>query len=197
MSDAETRAAYSARADEYARLTNEANAADPRLAGFIAALPARGSVLDLGCGPGASAAVMAKADLRVQAVDATPEMVLLAAQHPGVSARLARFEDITELQAFDGIWANFSLLHATKADLPGHLARLYRALKPKGQFHIAMKLGTGEKRDRLGRFYAYYSEDELDTLLSEAGFTITERAYGNDPGLSGDRDDWISIRAHA
>ena len=197
MSDPETIRIYDDRASDYAALTEDHNAADPMLEAFVAMLPSGGRVLDLGCGPGTSAAQMARAGLAVVAVDASAEMVALAAQHPGVTARQARFDEIGETATYDGIWANFSLLHAPHAEFPGHLARLFRALKPGGIFHIALKLGTGEGRDSLGRFYSYHQEDALEHLLQQAGFTVTDRAFGAGPGLSGKVEDWIAMRAHA
>jgi 2-polyprenyl-3-methyl-5-hydroxy-6-metoxy-1,4-benzoquinol methylase len=197
MSDPETLKIYAEKAEEYAGLTEGFNTADPALSAFIAAVPKGGRVLDLGCGPGASAAEMARAGLDVLALDPVAEMVALAARHPGVTTRQAGFDDIDEDAAFDGIWANFSLLHAPKADMPRHLATLVKALKPGGIFHIALKTGTGEQRDRLGRFYAYYTDAELSGLLEAAGLTITDRRTGKDTGLDGSIAPWIALRAHA
>jgi SAM-dependent methyltransferase len=197
VSDPETLKIYAAQAQEYARVTDAFNAEDPSLVAFIAALPQDGRVLDLGCGPGASAAAMARAGLKVVAVDPVAEMVALAGAHPGVKAHLAGFDDIDALAEFDGIWANFSLLHAARADLPRHLEALVRALKPGGRLHIAVKTGTGEKRDRLGRFYTYYTDAELSGLLEAAGLTITARRTGADKGLDGAVAPWIAIAARA
>lgn len=195
MTDDSTIAAYNARAADYAAFTQGHD--DPLLTAFIAALPRGACVLDLGCGPGFAAARMADAGHCVIAKDASPEMIALAARHPGVAARRASFDDIAETAAYDGIWANFSLLHAPRADLPRHLAALHRAARPGARLHIALKLGSGEGPDALGRFYTYYSEDDLVSLLETAGFTVASRSYGADKGLSGDISDWIAITAHA
>jgi hypothetical protein len=64
-------------------------------------------------------------------------------------------------------------------------------LKPGGYFHIGVKLGTGEARDALGRFYTYYGEDELEERLAEAGFTPITRKHGAGRGLDGTRAPWI------
>lgn len=197
MSDSETIRVYDRRADDYAAKSGDWNAADPQLAAFIAACPAGGRVLDLGCGPGDSAAVMAGKGLIVEAIDASAEMVARAAAHPGVNARQATFDDLDGTAVYDGIWANFSLLHAARADLPRHLAAIHRALTPGGAFFIALKLGRGEARDAIGRFYTYYSEDELDDLLAAAGFTVTGKRFGSGPGLDGTMSDWIAVAAHA
>ncbi|WP_299566412.1 class I SAM-dependent methyltransferase [uncultured Sulfitobacter sp.] len=196
MSDPETLRVYAAKHADYATRTDDHNKTDPLLAAFIANLDSGGRALDLGCGPGASAAAMARAGLRVTAVDAVAEMVALAARHPGVTALQQRFEDIDGTGIYGGIWANFSLLHADRAALPDILGALHRALVPKGRLHIAMKLGNGTQRDNLGRLYTYVTENELRGLLGGAGFTITEKAEGRDKGLDGTYADWIALAAY-
>ena len=197
MSDRETLAVYAAKTAEYAAFSDSANARDPLLIAFIAALPVGGAVLDLGCGPGASAAVMADAGLRVHAVDAVPQMVALAARHPGVRAEVAHFDDIDGVDLYDGIWANFSLLHAERDALPRILGALHAALRAGGRLHIAMKLGTGTRRDAIGRKYTYVSEADLRALLGAAGFAITGVRTGREKGLDGTYADWIALAADA
>ena len=197
MSDRDTISVYDEQAARYAELTDADNWGDPQLPRFIQSIPQGGRVLDLGCGPGASAAAMAKAGLVVEAMDASAEMVRLAAAHPGVSARQAGFADLDTVDRYDGIWANFSLLHAKRCDFPGHLSAIHRALKPGGSFYIAMKLGQGEGPDRLGRYYAYYDEDELRAFVQDAGFTVTGHQLGSGTGLDGSVSDWIGLAAHA
>jgi len=187
---------YDTQAADYAAKTDRHNVEDPRLRAFIAACPTGGHVLDLGCGPGMSAAEMARAGLRVTALDASAEMVAMAGRHAGVTARQATFDEITGEAVFDGVWANFSLLHAPRGDFPRHLAAVKRALKPGGALMIGMKLGEGEGRDRLGRYYTYYGEEELLRNLRDAGFTVTDRHRGRGEGLDGSVSDWISVAAH-
>ena len=196
MSDPETLKVYAARSQNYARLTDGDLSNDPLLADFIAALPHGGSALDLGCGPGTAAGVMAAAGLAVHATDAVPEMIAMAAQNPRVHAEVRTFDQIGGSALYDGIWANFSLLHAARATLPALLETLHTALKPNGYFHIAMKLGTGTTRDRIGRQYTYVTEDELRTLLATAGFTITKMRTGRGKGLDGTYADWIALGAY-
>ena len=194
--DARTLQVYDERAREYANVTAP-HIDTPQLRDFIAALPSGGKVLDLGCGPGLFAAAMCENGLAVDATDASSEMVALARQHAGVIAREERFEDLSARSVYDGVWANFSLLHAARKDMPDLLARIHAALKPSGQFHLSIKTGTGEARDRLGRFYTYYSRDEICELLATAGFTITKITPGRDKGLDGSLSDWISVATHA
>lgn len=194
MTDDETIAAYDNQVEAYADLTRPTSP-DPQLVAFIAQVKPGGHILDLGCGPANAAAVMRDHGFEIDAVDASPEMVRLANETYSIGARLAAFDDIDEIGAYDGIWANFSLLHAPAEDFSRHLAALYRALKPVGRFHIGMKLGTGSARDKLGRHYSYYSQPELSDLLNSAGFIIDEASTGEIMGLAGDIEPWIALRA--
>ncbi len=194
--DAKTIEVYDARAADYSRLTKDLDGYDGLVA-FCDAMPTGAHVLDLGCGPGLYAAFMAEQGCAVDAVDASIEMVKLANQYDGVTARHASFDDISGTAIYDGIWANFSLLHAPRADFPKHLAALNCACKPNALFHIGMKLGSNAARDTIDRMYTYYQEDELLTHLTTAGFEIDHCEYGNGPGLSGELSDWIMVSAHA
>ena len=194
--DDETLAVYGAQAQAYANLTDDLEG-DKHLATFIAAMPDGARVLDLGCGPGRAAGQMGAVGLKVDAMDAVPEMVAMAAAHLGVTAWQGTFDDITGDTIYDGIWANFSLLHAPRAAMPRHLADVRRALKPGGLFHIGVKTGTSESRDSLGRLYTYYTEAELRDLLTTAGLTPTGSWTGSDAaGLSGEPADWVVIHSH-
>lgn len=195
MTDPETIRLYDARAADYAQAT-ASDAPDATLAAFIAALPAAGSVLDLGCGPGAAAGHMAASGLSVEAWDASAGMVALAARRAGVTARQRTFADLDAVAVFDGVWANFSLLHAPRADVPAHLAAIARALRPGGVLHVAVKEGTGARRDTLGRLYTYFTADELRTLLRGAGLEPGPVACGADRGLDGVVAPWIAVMAH-
>ncbi|WP_166418200.1 class I SAM-dependent DNA methyltransferase [Cochlodiniinecator piscidefendens] len=196
MMDNETINIYNAQANKYADLT-QSDAEDQILADFIQALPKGAVVLDLGCGPGHWAARMQSAGLAVIATDASEEMVALARQHPGVDARLATFDELPSDVKFDGVWANFSLLHAPRADFPRHLAALKAVLNPGGLLHIGLKTGDGEHRDKLGRRYTYYQPDDLDKHLRTAGFTPFHHQTGAGTGLDGQIANWIVVRAHA
>lgn len=192
--DKVTLGVYDAKASEYADMVSDAD--DQQLIEFISALPKGATVLDLGCGPGNAARKMAEAGLSVEAMDASAEMVKLAQAQPGVSARLASFDDIEGVDIYDGIWANFSLLHADRADMPVYLAALRAALKPGGVLHIGMKTGTGAHRDGIGRLYTFFTERELGDLLRVAGFEPIVTNSGVDKGLAGSMDPWVTMSSH-
>ncbi len=194
--DRRTIAVYDAKAGDYANRFAQGKP-DRHLQAFMAMLPEGARVLDLGCGPANASAFLRAAGMRPDPVDASPAMVALANERHDIGARLATFDDIDAVAEYDGVWANFSLLHADRADLPRHLAALHRALKPGGHFHIGMKTGTGAARDALDRFYTFVTRDELMELVRDAGFTVVSEHEGVERGLAGTLDPFLILLARA
>ncbi|MGI9393778.1 MAG: class I SAM-dependent methyltransferase [Boseongicola sp.] len=194
MADRETLDVYRDRAADYADMVAQM-APDRHLQAFIDAVPKGGKVMDLGCGHGRSTALMIKAGLQAEGLDASPEFAEIALREFGVKVAVADFEALDTKEVYDGVFANFSLLHSPKAEMPGHLARIARSLKPDGVLHLGQKTGEGECRDSLGRFYAYYSDAEISGLLQDNGFTVLSRDFGADEGLDGRVAPWIVLLA--
>ncbi len=192
--DPETIAVYDAKANDYADAFTKIEG-ERGLLHFMNKLPKGARILDLGCGPGAHAATMHQHGFDVVATDASAAMVEIARKHEGIEVRQATFDDLIEENEFDGIWAHFSLLHATRDQFPVHLSSIAHALKPGGLFQIGLKTGKGEKRDHLGRFYTFYTVEELQNHLQKAGFSILSEMTGEGVGLAGTLDPWIEILA--
>ncbi len=192
MPDSKTISIYDDQVKKYADMVTS-NRASPILQKFMDALPQKAYVLDLGCGPANSSALMRKHGFTTDPVDASSEMVKHANETYAINARLATFDDLTEKSKYDGIWANFSLLHAPKEDFPKYLKAIHKALKTDGVFHIGMKLGSDMKRDAIGRMYSYYTDKELTSHLETTGFKVLHKTYGEEPGLSGEIAPWITI----
>ena len=197
MSDPETLNAYAERAEDYARKFKSGNRIDPALTGFMSELADGARVLDLGSGPGHAARIMADHGFRVTALEPVRQMLDMLADRPDIDKILGTFEDLSRAGRFHGVWANFSLLHASREAFPTYVAAIFQALKPGGVFHIGMKLGSGTARDKIGRLYTYYSETELDGILKTHGFRIVWRHLGAGEGLDGTIAPWITLRAHA
>ncbi len=195
MSDERTIKAYTDRVADYLRIPLPAEQLEARQA-FVDAVREGGYVLDLGSGPGSDSAFLMRQGLKVRALDATPAFVEHARSN-GVDAHLGTFDDVTEVAEYDGVYASFCLLHAPRADFPRHLNAIHTALKPGGQLFLGMKLGTGEHRDDLDRYYTYYSEAQIKDALTSAGFTIDRTVQGMGKGLAGSYDGFILVFAHA
>ena len=157
---------------------------DSDLLSFINSIKSGGTVLDLGCGPGNSSAMMQSAGLNVHASDCSQKMVDIAKNKFNVDAIKAEFKELSEIDLYDGVWANFSLLHAPRSEMLSNLKKINRSLKKKGYLHVGLKIGNGEKRDTLGRQYTYYQPKELKSLLISAGFTINTIRLDMDGAIS-------------
>lgn len=195
--DPETMRVYAEQAATYAdRITRMEPDGDLRA--FVGAVRPKGLVLDWGCGPGNSAAMMAAAGLRVEATDASPEMAALA-RELGVEAKVEPFEALRPRPKFDGIWANFSLLHAPRDRLGPLVALAAEALMPNGVLHLGMKAvpedGRTEGRDPIGRFFSYWTEEELAATCRTAGLAPAPARHGEGPGLDGRVEPFLIVLA--
>lgn len=194
--DIRTLAAYAAHARDYEDRFRQ-NRPDRHLKAFIDLLPEGATVLDLGCGPGTESAFLSAAGMRPDPVDASPVMVALANERHAIGARVSTFDDLDAVAAYDGVWANFSLLHARRNALPHHFRQIHTALKLGGLLHIGMKTGSGDLRDRLDRHYTLVTREEIATLLQDAGFAILATHEGRERGLAGTLDPYIILLARA
>ncbi len=149
-------------------------------------------VLDVGAGPGADSAELRARGLRAVTVDLSLGMLKEGAGFfpgPRVQADMRRlpFGSVA-----DGIWANASLLHLPRAEVPAILRELARVLRPEGLLYLSVKEGTGEgyEEERYGagnpRFFTYWGPEALDAALAAGGFGI-ERARST----RGPRDRWL------
>ena len=78
----------------------------PVLTSFIKSLPANATVLELGCGGGQDAEVLLRAGLDVILTDGCPAMADFAARRLGRAVSVLRFDELEDICAFDGVWAN-------------------------------------------------------------------------------------------
>ena len=195
LADAQTLAVYAREAESYAR-RDRTERAGGFLEPFMAMLPPGAVILDLGCGAGWAAAIMQERGFDVHALDASPEFVALAQPKLRRPVRIMSFEGVDEVAAYDAIWASGTLLHVRKAGMPALVARLSRALKPGGLLFATFKAGEGEARDKLGRFYAYYSLAELQRLIAGEPSLAWEghlESIGND--FAGNRNTVYGLKA--
>ena len=69
--------------------------------------------------------------------------------------------------------------------------------KPTWFFSLGLKLGIGEKRDKIGRKYSYFEEQEIRNILSNEGFCHISHYLGEATGLDGESANFIIIISHA
>ena len=138
---------------------------------FLSLTPPGGILLDYGCGGGWAAKRMLDAGRRVEAFDGSAALAEEASKLTGINVKVIRFEGFDAIERYNGIWASFCLLHAPRASMASNLGRIARALRPGGCLYLGLKAGSGEARDSLGRFYSYFEPEEMEAMLTAAGFT--------------------------
>ncbi|HET7491039.1 MAG TPA: class I SAM-dependent methyltransferase [Bradyrhizobium sp.] len=146
-----------------------AKAPSTRLIDFLGLLPPGGSILELGCGSGHHSAEMLARGFTVRVTDGSSEMAEIASRRLNHPVEAMLFDELDEHEAFDGVWASACLLHAPRNELAGILTRIHRALKADGVFYASYKIGEGEGRDSLGRYYNYPSPAWLQATYAAAG----------------------------
>ena len=182
--DSETIGFYDKEAETYAAWSKP-KAVPPELLSFAARLPAGGKVLDLGCGGGWASEEFRDRGFEVVAMDASQEMVRHVAGLANITARYGRFEDLEETDAYDAIWASFSLQHAERASMPGILDRIGDALRLGGWLYIGIHEGDEVLRDELGRLYNHYSEQGLTNMLADTGLSVARLSRSDSSGYDG------------
>ena len=164
--DRDTLQFYRRNAEAYA---GWAKAPSARLKEFMALLPPGGSILELGCGAGNHSAEMLAAGFKLRVTDGSPEMADIASRRLGHPVEAMLFDELDDHEAYDGVWASACLLHVPRHELAGILGRIRRALKPDGVFYASFKIGEGDGRDSLGRYYSYPSPEWLQATYAAAG----------------------------
>ena len=161
---------------------------------FLKYVPTGGFVLDLGCGSGRDTKCFKDAGYQVTAIDASQEMCIKASQYTGIDVRCMRFEEMDDVDIYDGVFACASLLHVPEENLPDVLTRINMALKPLGVLYASFKYGdyAGE---RDGRFFHDMNEKSVEELFTSVpGFVIEDMWQSHD--VRRDKDAyWINVIA--
>lgn len=196
---------YSRTAGTYSRLGEPyleaiSKGSPPELPDFIKLLPSHADVLDVGTAGGRDAKVFADAGMHVTGVD-TVDVFLGKARKDVPNATFIKMDmralDFPE-KSLDGIYANASLIHLKKDEVPPVLENFYRMLRQGGKLHIRVKEGEGEREvaEKLSqnekRFFAFYTQIELEQLITAARFKILRsRIIPDDFGRSDLK--WVSV----
>ena len=186
-----TLAYYDANARAFADSTRDVEFAHMR--GRFASLLAPGArVLDLGCGSGRDARAFLEAGLHVSATDGSAELCREASAHCGIPVRHELFQELADVEAYDGVWACSSILHLPKAQLADVLGRIERALVPRGVLYTSFKLGDFEG-ERNGRYFTDFTGPAFRAFVrASCGLAVEQLWETSDvrPGRAAER--WLN-----
>lgn len=172
------------------------NTASLWLSDFMRLLPAGGRVLDLGCGGGRDTEALLQHGFDVDPIDGSQAIADEAAKRLGRAVKVLRFDELRDVECYDAIWANASLLHVPRPALSAVLARVFRALKPGGLHFASYKAGTADGRDGLGRYFNYPDRDALTRAYARSTawdiLSVTDHVGGGYEGLDW---PWLALAA--
>lgn len=132
---------------------------------FLPHLPENAYILDAGCGSGRDSREFLARGYRIMAFDASEKLAALATKAISHPVAVRTFNQVSEFQAYDGIWACASLLHLPPQQIPQVLAQLWQALKPGGVLYLSFKRGE-HQREHNGRHFTDATEAQLESWAS-------------------------------
>ena len=150
------------------------------------------TILDFGCGPGRDLAAFTARGHVAIGLDGAASFVAMARAESGCEVWHQDFLAL-DLPAgrFDGIFANASLFHVPRSEVPRVLGELRAALKPRGVLFCSNPRGANEEGWSNGRYGAWHDLDGWRALATAAGFTELEHYY-RPPGLPREQQPWLA-----
>lgn len=160
---------------------------------FLSRLEKDAYILDFGCGSGRDAKYFLEQGYRVDAVDGSIKLCRLAGGYTGLAVRNVMFQELAEVNRYDGIWACASVLHLPVCELADVMHRMAAALKENGIIYTSFKYGTfaGERN---GRFFTDMTEESFAAFLDgEKELEVEEEWVTRDvrPGRS--EEKWLNL----
>ncbi len=160
---------------------------------FLAFVPDKGIILDLGCGSGQDSVEFQRRGYEVVAVDGSQAMIEHTAKFLGNHAVCSTFADYETDIRFHGIWALASLLHVLEEDMVQVIRKYLGLLVDEGIFLMSFK-NRDMNYEKDGRIFTCYTKDKLASLLSEVG-SIDVIKFFETVDIREDRqgEKWISV----
>lgn len=134
---------------------------------FLKHLSKGAYILDFGCGSGRDSKYFIENGYRVKAIDGSEEMCKLASKYINQEVNCMKFDELKDVNTYDGIWACSSILHVEKENLPNILDKIIDALKVNGIIYTSFKMGTGYEIKE-NKYYNFLTKDEMLKILNES-----------------------------
>lgn len=160
---------------------------------FINKLPAKGYILDFGCGSGRDTKYFLAKDFNVDAIDGSIELCKIASEYTNIKVRHMYFNELSRVNKYDGIWACSSILHLSLDDLVDVFKRMSKALKDEGIIYTSFKYGdfSGERN---GRFFTDMTEDSFAKLIANVeNLKVEEQWITADVRPQRGNEKWLNL----
>lgn len=154
---------YNQRADEFVQRTLSVDFKQTQDR-FLEKLIPEAYILDFGCGSGRDTKYFLGNGYQVDATDGSEELCIIASNYTGISVKRMLFEELDEVEKYDGIWACSSILHLSKMALIDILKKMAVALKGKGVVYTSFKYGNFEGK-RNGRYFTDFTFEAFEKYM--------------------------------
>lgn len=160
---------------------------------FLEEIPEKGYILDFGCGSGRDSKIFLEKGYEVDAVDGSETLCRLASEYTGIKVKKMMFQELKEVDKYDGIWACASILHTEKIQLPLVLRKIFSALKTNGVLYTSFKYGEFEGA-RNGRYFLDLTEDTFAMILRNMPELVIEKQWiTNDVRPKRGDEKWLNL----
>ncbi len=149
-------------------------------------------ILDFGCGPGRDLRHFRDLGHEAVGLDGAERFVAMARRYSGCEVLHQDFLALSlPPEHFDGIFANASLFHVPRQELPRVLRDLWQTLKPAGVLFASNPRGQNEERWNHHRYGSYHDLTSWRRYVTGAGFTEV-RHYYRPPGRPRAQQPWLA-----
>jgi SAM-dependent methyltransferase len=152
----------------------------------------RFAILDFGCGPGRDLKTFTELGYEAIGVEGARRFVEMARAYSGCEVWQQDFLRLAlPLARFDGVFANASLFHVPRQELPRVLHELRRCLRPRGVLFASNPRGQNEEGWMGGRYGVWYEYAVWRALLTRGGFRELEHYY-RPSGVPRAQQAWVA-----
>lgn len=160
---------------------------------FLSKLKKGAFILDFGCGSGRDTKSFIEQGYQVEAVDGSKELCKLASEYTGIRVKNMFFDELSEVERYDGIWACSSILHLSIEDLTKVMEKMAIALKINGVIYTSFKYGifSGERN---GRYFTDMTEETFAYFMNEIkNLNVEEQWITSDVRPGRGKERWLNL----
>ena len=150
-------------------------------------------MLDFGCGSGRDTKYFMQAGLHVTAIDGSEEMCRCASKYTGIKVQHMLFQELSEKNTYEGIWACASILHLSKEELHQVILKMADALRMGGILYTSFKYGDFEG-ERNGRYFTDFTiESFTEFIRNITGIQIEDYWITGDARPGRGEQKWLNL----
>ncbi len=160
---------------------------------FLSKLNRGAYILDFGCGSGRDTKYFLERGYQVDAIDGSVELCKLASEYTGIEVKNMLFQDLKDVEKYDGIWACASILHLPVNSLIDVMTKMVQALRGNGIIYTSFKYGIFEG-ERGGRFFTDMTEKSFEDILRNINdLHIEEQWITADVRPGRGEEQWLNL----